>query len=43
MWGEKYKPKYWFYTNTKYSSLMKEDITSPGIMGLFKMEGNYDN
>ena len=43
MWGKRYEPKYWFYTNTKYSTLMKEDITSPGIMGLFKMEGNYDN
>jgi len=34
------EPKYWFYTNTKYSSDRNIMMTSPGIMGLFKMEGN---
>ncbi len=43
LYNVKFKPKYWFYTNTKYSHAMKCNITSPGIMGLFKMEGNYDN
>jgi len=39
----KYEPKYWFYTNTKFSQNKQAMLCSPGIMGLFKMEGNYDN
>ena len=38
----KHNPKYYFYTNEKYSSEQKYYARSPGIMGLFKMEGNYD-
>lgn len=38
----KYEPKYWFYTNTKFSQTKQAMLCSPGIMGLFKMEGNYD-
>ena len=37
----KYEPLYWFYTNTKYSTERKHTMKSPGIMGLFKMEGNW--
>ena len=37
----KYEPLYWSYSNTKYSSDRKYNMCSPGIMGLFKMEGNY--
>lgn len=43
LWDIKYDPVYYFYTNTKYSSVKKCMMKSPGIMGLFKMEGNYDN
>lgn len=43
LWDLKYDPKYYFYTNEKYSSEQKYFARSPGIMGLFKMEGNYDN
>lgn len=43
LWDVKYDPKYYFYTNEKYSSEQKYFARSPGIMGLFKMEGNYDN
>lgn len=39
----RYDPKYFFYTNTKWAKSVKSNITSPGIMGLFKMEGNYDS
>jgi hypothetical protein len=39
----KYEPMYWFYTNIKYSSMKKCKLKSPGIMGLFKMEGNYES
>jgi len=42
LWDVKYEPKYWFYINNKYSSVKKCEMSSPGIMGLFKMEGNYD-
>jgi hypothetical protein len=42
LWDVKYEPKYWFYVNDKYSSVKKCEMSSPGIMGLFKMEGNYD-
>ena len=42
LWDVKYEPKYWFYVNNKYSSVKKCEMSSPGIMGLFKMEGNYD-
>jgi hypothetical protein len=42
LYDVKYEPKYWFYTNTKFSSKYSALFTSPGIMGLFKMEGNYD-
>ena len=38
----KFKPKYYFYSNIKYSSRQKRLLDSPGIMGLFKLEGNYD-
>lgn len=41
LWDLKYDPKYYFYTNEKYSSEQKYFARSPGIMGLFKMEGNY--
>ena len=37
----KYKPLYWLYSNTKYSTERKYTMKSPGIMGLFKMEGNW--
>lgn len=37
-----YDPQYFFYTNEKYSSAAKYTARSPGIMGLFKMEGTYD-
>lgn len=43
LWDLKYEPKYYFYTNIKYSSQWKYTAKSPGIMGLFKMEGTYDN
>lgn len=43
LWDLKYDPKYYFYTNEKYSSEQKYFARSPGIMGLFKLEGNYDN
>ena len=43
LWHIKYEPRYWFYTNTKYSSHTGRTMKSPGIMGLFKMEGNYDS
>jgi len=39
----KYDPKYYFYDNIKWSSAMKYTMKSPGIMGLFKLEGHYDN
>ena len=39
----KYDPHYWFYSNTKYSKGIKAFAKTPGILGLFKMEGNYDN
>jgi len=42
LWDLKYDPKYYFYTNEKYSSQQKYHARSPGIMGVFKMEGNYD-
>ena len=42
LWDVKYNPKYYFYTNEKYSSQWEYYARSPGIMGLFKMEGNYD-
>ena len=43
LWDVKYDPIYYFYTNTKYSSVKKCVMKSPGIMCLFKMEGNYDS
>ena len=43
LYDVKYNPKYYFYDNTKYSSEQKYMMKSPGIMGLFKMEGTYDN
>tara|TARA_R100000951_G_scaffold116628_1_gene129432 strand:- start:253 stop:861 length:609 start_codon:yes stop_codon:yes gene_type:complete len=43
LWATKYEPRYWFYTNSKYSSVKKCEMISPGIMGLFKMEGNYEH
>lgn len=43
MFDVRYDPKYYFYTNEKYSSEQGYMARSPGIMGLFKMEGNYDN
>lgn len=42
LYALKYDPKYYFYSNEKYSSMQKYTMRSPGIMGLFKMEGNYD-
>ena len=39
----KYEPKYYFYNNIKYSASLKATLDTPGIMGLFKLEGNYDN
>ena len=42
LWSLKYDPKYYFYTNVKYSERMKDKLKSPGIMGLFKMEGLYE-
>lgn len=39
----KYEPKYYFYTNTKYSTQSQYTAVSPGIAGLFKLEGTYDN
>lgn len=41
MFDVKYDPKYFFYTNEKYSSEQQYFARSPGIMGLFKMENNY--
>lgn len=43
LWDVKYDPRYYFYTNEKYSSTTQRVLRSPGIMGLFKIEGNYDN
>ena len=43
LWDIKYDPIYYFYTNTKYSSVKKCMMKSPGMMGLFKMEGTYDS
>ena len=43
LWNIKYEPKYYFYTNTKFSSQQKYTAVSPGIAGLFKLKGNYDN
>lgn len=43
LWDIKYDPKYYFYTNEKFSSEAGYFARSPGIMGLFKMEGHYDN
>ena len=43
LYNLKYEPKYYFYDNIKYSSEQKYTMKSPGIMGLFKMEGHYDN
>ena len=43
LYGKKYEPKYFFYVNEKYSSEQNYTMISPGMMGLFKMEGNYDN
>lgn len=37
------EPKFWFYTNTKFTDSLQTECTSPGIIGLFKMEGKYDN
>lgn len=42
LYSLKYEPMYWFYSNIKYSSAKKCELKSPGIMGLFKMEGNYE-
>lgn len=42
LYDPKYDPKYFFYTNTKYSSNQGYTMISPGIMGLFKMEGTYE-
>lgn len=42
LYDVKYDPKYYFYSNTKWSSQEKYNMKSPGIMGLFKMEGTYD-
>jgi len=39
----KYEPMYWFYSNIKYSTMKKCELKSPGVMGLFKMEGNYES
>ena len=43
LYSLKYEPMYWFYTNIKYSSTKECELKSPGIMGLFKMEGNYES
>lgn len=43
LYDVKYQPKYYFYSNTKWSSQNKYMMHSPGVMGLFKMEGHYDN
>lgn len=43
LYDTKYDPKYFFYSNEKYSSEQRYTMRSPGIMGLFKMEGNYDS
>ena len=42
LYDKKYQPRYFFYSNEKYSSEQRYTMVSPGIMGLFKMEGNYD-
>ena len=42
LYDRKYNPKYFFYANEKYSSQQKYTMVSPGIMGLFKMEGTYE-
>jgi len=43
LYDVKYNQKYWFYSNIKYSSEQKYTANTPGIMGLFKMEGLYDD
>ena len=43
IYNVKFEPKYFFYSNTKWSRECLCFSKSPGIMGLFKMEGNYDN
>lgn len=43
LYDVKYQPKYYFYSNTKWSGQQNYLMRSPGIMGLFKMEGQYDN
>ena len=42
LYDPKHDPKYFFYTNKKYSSNQGYTMVSPGIMGLFKMEGTYE-
>ena len=42
LYDPKHDPKYFFYTNKKYSSNQGYTMISPGIMGLFKMEGTYE-
>lgn len=43
MFSLKYEPMYWFYTNIKYAVTKKSYLKTPSIMGLFKMEGNYES
>ena len=42
LYDPKHDPKYFFYTNEKYSSNQGYTMISPGIMGLYKMEGTYE-
>ena len=42
LYDVKYDPIYWSYVNEKYSSEQKYTMRSPGIMGLFKIEGHYE-
>lgn len=39
LYDPKYDPKYFFYTNEKYSAAQRYTMISPGIMGLFKYRG----
>lgn len=43
LFGKRHDPKYYFYTNEKWSSTTEEWCVSPGIMGLFRMKGTYDD
>lgn len=42
LWSLDYDPKFYFYTNVKYTGSVQSMVKAPSIMGLFKMENKYD-